>query len=104
MQITEKAKQLVAEEYLSSVSGMHAVHQMEKILQVSHQYVPVTFQLINLLPEHVDFDVRINTVTYGLRIIYDLTQEQCNAIKQLVRMECEGANEPSRWPEEDLPF
>lgn len=104
MDFREKAKQLVVEEYLLSMNGRTALLEMEETLLVSHKYVPVAIELVKLLPDDEDLNVRINTVTYGLRLIYDLRVEQCNVIKELVRMECEGANEPSRWPEEDLPF
>lgn len=92
---------MVVEEYLSSRSGVCAVRDMEEILRSIHRYVPVAIELVKLLPEHEDLNVRINTVIYGLRLIYDLRVEQCNVIKELVREEYEKTNEPS-W--EDLPF
>lgn len=85
-----KAKQAVADRYLSSPEGMREVQQLQEYLEKENAMIDIGIQIMNLLPEssrHWGHRPCVEHIGLHLAELFDLTPEQKDSLVEGIGIE-----------------
>ena len=109
MQITEKAKQVVADRYLSSPEGVQEVQKMQEYFEREDAMLNIGMQILKLLPAsskpdsmHNSLWMRAQHIGLHLAELFDLTPKQKDFLVEGMVNPVTKADLPDY--DDDLPF
>ena len=110
MDFREKAKQVVADRYLSSSEGVREVQKMQEYFEKENAMIDIGVQIMNLLPAsskpdsmHNSLWMRAQHIGLHLAELFDLTPKQKDSLVEgIVKWPVTKADLPDY--DDELPF